>query len=263
MDFTIPAPEGTPEDQKQTVNLLLSLPEDLQNNESLNQYKTFEDMARGLVETKRMVGDRVKVPGEGATPEDWDKFFTRLGRPETADGYEFTKVELPEAMGFDPADLNSFKEVFHKLGLTKTQADAIQKQYLEQLKAKHDTILSEYDKSVNTQLEALKTRWGADFEANRDLAMNTFNTYANPNLKATVEKEGWGNHPDFVELFHKIGTATKEDVLRNPQSGQVSKTAQDRIKEIEADPAFYDKSNPKRKDLLAERSKLFEELYKE
>jgi hypothetical protein len=264
-EATPPVDQGTPAPSPVTppvTNWLLEMPEDLQNSETLNKYKTQEDLARAHIEVTRMVGDRVKVPTEDAPQDERDKFYNRLGRPESPEGYEFTKVELPQELPFNPAELDKFRPIFHQAGLTKKQADIIQSAYLNNLKTEHEQLASDYNKSVGEQMDALKTRWGAEFDGNRTLALNTFASFANPNLKATVEKEGWGNHPDFVDLFHRIGVATREDVMRNADNALKNPT-QDRIKQIESDPAYLDPKSPNRKDLLAERDRLYQVMHPE
>jgi hypothetical protein len=260
------APEGTPAVTPDVApaeqNWLLSMPEDLQNDPTLNNYKNIEEMARGFVETKRMVGDRVKIPDENTPPEEAAKFFTRLGRPETPDGYELSKVDLPATMPIDEGVVKNFKAKAHELGLTKKQADGIYTDYLNNLKGMNDKILTDYDTGVKQQLEVLKTRWGDDFEANKTKAINTFMSFADPALQATVEREGWGNNPDFVELFHKIGLATSEDKLRSPGTA-VFTSLDDKIKAIDAEIFNMEESNPLRRDKLAQREALYKERYPE
>lgn len=241
-------------------NWLLSMPEDLQNSEILSQYKKVEDLARGHVETKRMVGDRVKIPDENASPEEVAKFYARLGRPETPDGYEFSTVELPQEMPINESMIKSFKTKAHELGLSKKQADGIYTDYLNNFKEMHTKVLQDYEAGVNQQLDVLKGRWGDDFEKNKNAAVQAFNHFAPDGLKATVEKEGWGNHPDFVELFHNIAMATSEDVMRSPGTAAFA-TLDEKIKAIDLELFQLPEGAPNRRDKLAERERLYNERY--
>jgi hypothetical protein len=239
-------------------NWLLSMPEELQNNETLNNYKTIEDLARGHIETKRMVGDRVKIPDENATQEERDKFYARMGRPETPDAYELPKNELP----VDDNAVNAFKKKAFEQGLSKKQTEAIYSDYIENIKGISAKALAEYETSVNQQVEVLKSRWGNDFEKNKELAVRAFDHYASPTLKATVEREGWGNHPDFVELFHNIGVATSEDVLRSAGSPDY-RGIDDKIKSINAELFNMPEGTPGRAEKIKQRDALYKERYPE
>jgi hypothetical protein len=270
----IVAPDGTPtepvtgpvtEPVTEPVaepNWLLSLPEEYQNSEILNQYKTIEDLAKGHIETKRMVGDRVKIPDENTTPEDVAKFYSRLGRPETPDGYEFTQVEMPPTLPIDENLLKGFKSKAHELGLTKKQADGVYVDYLNNIKEMNSKIIADYEAGVNQQLEVLKTRWGDQFEANKAAAINSFKQLASPSLQATVEKEGWGNHPDFVELFHKISVATSEDNLR-PSGTPVFSSLDEKIKTLHKEVADMPHGATGRKEKLEQLERLYKERYPE
>jgi hypothetical protein len=242
-------------------NWLLSMPEDLQNDATLNQYKTTEEAMRGFIETKRMVGDRVKVPDETATPEDLAKFYSRLGRPETPAGYEFTQVELPATMPIDEGVVNAFKAKAHELGLTKKQADGVYVDYLNNLKSMNDKILTDYDTGMKAQLEVLQNRWGDQFETNKSAAINTFKSFAPPALQATVEREGWGNNPDFVELFHNIAKATGEDTMRPTGSQSAFSSLDDQIKAIDRQLFDSPEGAPGRTDLIKKRDALYNERY--
>jgi hypothetical protein len=283
-DETTPvAPEGTPAvtpDAAPTEqNWLLSMPEDLQNDPTLNNYKNIEEMARGFVETKRMVGDRVKIPDENTPPEEAAKFFTRLGRPETPDGYEFTSITKPEPTGdivldqeatntytylksIQDKNLEVFKPIFHELNISKVAADKLQQKYMEIVSENDKIAVLNYNKDKEQKLEVLKTRWGDDFETNKTKAINTFMSFADPALQITVENEGWGNNPDFVELFHKIGLATSEDKMRSPGTA-VFTSLDDKIKAIDVEIFNMEESNPLYRDKSALREALYKERYPE
>jgi hypothetical protein len=256
-----PAPEPVaPAPQPAEQNWLLSESEDLQNDPTLNQYKTKEEALRGFIETKKMIGDRVKVPDETTTPEERERFYTRLGRPESPDKYEFSPVELPTGMPVDEGTITNFKKRAFEKGLTKEQADAIYTGYMKDIGEMHTKILSDYEAGMNQQMEVLKGRWGDQFESNRTLAMNSFKHFASPALQATVEREGWGNNPDFVELFQKIGAATAEDILRS--GGQVQyRDIDEKIKVLDREVSTLAENDPVRKEKLAERDRLYKERY--
>jgi hypothetical protein len=88
-----------------------------------------------------MVGsDKVPLPKEGATDEEWAAFYARLDRPEAPEKYEFGAFEgAPEGFSMDPEFEKAFRAEAHKLGLNKKQAagmwGALQTRAAEQFKA--------------------------------------------------------------------------------------------------------------------------------
>jgi len=246
-------------------NWLLTMPEDLQNEPALQSFNTpdgGEKVARAFLETKKMVGSRIPLPGPDARPEEWTEVFIKLGCPETVDGYQFQTVELPEGFPYDQEVVTAFRGKAYEFGLSNKQADGLHNWFLSAMKDHHVKVLGDYDRDVKTQVEVLQKTWGPDYDKNVTLAQKTFQRYASPEIVAAVEKTGLGNEPMFIQLFHKIGVEMSEDVLR---SGPVlaAKGVEERIKEIERDPVFWSESDPKRKELVAERDRLYKQLYGE
>ena len=259
--------EGQGQAEAPVDNWLLTMPEDLQNEPSLQSFSGpggVEKLARGFVDTKRMVGDRIPIPQEGDTAK-WNEVYTRLGRPETAEGYRFVEVQMPDGFALKQGLVDEYKGFAHSIGLTNKQASDQHKWYIEHLVRDHNQLLADYDSQVKAASEALRGSWGTDYDRRLDLAMRTFDTYATPEIKARVESSGAGNDPAFIELFWRIGKEMSEDVLRGGSS--IYKGKEDRIKEILRDPAYLDDSSmearQKRKVLVEEMERLSKEVYGE
>ena len=61
-----------------------SLPEDLRMDPSIANAPSVESMAKSYVSAQRMVGlDKIAVPTEHSTDEEWTQVYDKLGRPET------------------------------------------------------------------------------------------------------------------------------------------------------------------------------------
>src|SRR3990170_5621200 len=115
-----------------------ALPADLQADKSLEQFKGKDwaevgpTLAKGYVETKKMVGGSLKIPKEDATPEEVAAFYTALGRPETPDKYDTKIPEFPPDAGVPPLDQVAFRDflaVSHGAGLTAKQVQAVMDWY--------------------------------------------------------------------------------------------------------------------------------------
>jgi hypothetical protein len=249
----MPDPETPPVD-----NWLLSMPEELQNENLLQNFKTPEALARGYVETKKWADGRVKMPSEDASPEDLNQFYGRLGVPESPDKYEFTPVEAPA--GFDPKAVDEFRPVFHGLKLTKAQADGVQKAYLEKMKVQQDALVANYNTEKNQKIEVLRGRWGDKYDSNLEIAQRFF-ADASPAVQAYIEQNGLGNHPDFIEFLYQKGTQTLEDTYRPGGDPMVTKTLDDQIKAVTAELIALPEGDPRRKDVLTKRDALFNQRY--
>ena len=116
-------------------------------------------LAKSARESEKLLGGMVKLPGKDATPEERDAFLNKLGRPEKADGYQFTPPkDLPEGLPYDGDRAKAFAGVAHKLGISQEQAAGL-----------HDWFMAD---SVNAfasmgeaQKAAMQQRAGAATEA--------------------------------------------------------------------------------------------------
>ena len=85
-----------------------SLAEDVRNEPSLQNIQDVDQLAKGYVHAQRKVGaDKIPLPNKHATDDDWNQFYSRLGRPDTPEGYEVQYT--PPAEGYEPTNLPGFQ----------------------------------------------------------------------------------------------------------------------------------------------------------
>merc|ERR1712196_598310 len=86
-------------------------------------------LAKSYIHAQKLVGaDKIPVPNKHATEDDWNAVYSKLGRPETPDGYKFN---LPEDQKVNEEGLKVFADHAHKLGLLPNQAEGMVKFYNE------------------------------------------------------------------------------------------------------------------------------------
>lgn len=124
-------------------------------------YKSVEDLAKAAANQESIIGSSVRVPASDAPKEEWEKFYSKTGRPEKPDAYEFKRPEgLPADLPYDEALAGNFKTWAHGAGLNGQQAQTLHDQFAlaqaEQAKA-HVTKLS---KAVEDTADALVKDWG-------------------------------------------------------------------------------------------------------
>ena len=157
---------------------------------------------------------------EGQQPQQND-----TGEAETSP--ESYVLDLPDYQG-SPEDLAFVTEMAQQSGLPAKEAS----EFLRRSEI-YQTILQE--KTAEAWQEACRTDpefGGAQFDANLAVAKRGYNMFASDGLKSLLEQTGYGNHPEVLRLFHKIGKMMGEDnIVGGGRSRQHS--AQD----------FYSQSN--------------------
>jgi hypothetical protein len=142
---------------------MADFPDTLKAEKTLEAFvgKTPADLAQALVETKKMVGDRVPIP-KADDPDSLLRFAAAM-RPEKADAYE---VKLDE--GSDPAFAEHMKPMFHEAGLQQWQVDILTKGNNEFIKGMTDSM----EQAGAASIEKLKTEMGNEnFEQNKQAAV--------------------------------------------------------------------------------------------
>lgn len=136
-------------------------------------------------------------------------------------------LDLPNFQG-SPEDLQFIADMAQQSGLPAKEAS----EFLRRSEI-YQTILQE--KTAEAWAEASRTDpefGGAQFDANLAVAKRGYNMFASDELKSILEQTGYGNHPEVLRVFHKIGKMMGEDnIVGGGRSRQHS--AQD----------FYSQSN--------------------
>lgn len=115
-------------------------------------------------------------------------------------------LDLPNFQG-SPEDLQFIADMAQQSGLPAKEAS----EFLRRSEI-YQNILQE--KTAEAWAEASRTDpefGGAQFDANLAVAKKGYDIFATDELKGILEQTGYGNHPEVLRLFHKIGKLIGED----------------------------------------------------
>lgn len=145
------------------------------------------------------------LPEEGDA-EGWAQVYAKLGRPESADGYE-----LPVPEGQDGEFAKTTAAWMHEAGLNKQQAQALATQWNAFQAQQAEQMQAAVQKQLEADIAAVKQEWGADFDAKKAVMSQAVNTFAPPEFIEMLDKSGLINSPVIAKMFLKIGEAIGED----------------------------------------------------
>ncbi len=252
------------------------LAEDLRQEASLQSFKDINSLAKSYVHAQKMIGSSVRLPSKDSTPEQIAEFYdkikdlpnianledrstlyTKLGRPESPDKYNYG---LPQELTENNQTLNEFSKVAHELGLNNEQAAKIanfqvqrELQAMEQFKA--DQIEGE---------KILKQQWGSEYDnklAQARAAAKMFATKYPDQVKALLSMPTIGNNPAFLDMLSKAGSSLIEQGhVQGLKSIQISNAAE-KLKAIKSNPAFGNSMDPSHNKLIAEYNDLAAIVY--
>ena len=143
---------------------------------------------------------------QGGQPEPQGQQPQQNDTGEAETSPESYVLDLPNFQG-SPEDLAFVTEMAQQSGLPAKEAS----EFLRRSEI-YQNILQE--KTAEAWAEASRTDpefGGAQFDANLAVAKRGYNMFASDELKSLLEQTGYGNHPEVLRVFHKIGKMMGED----------------------------------------------------
>ena len=207
---------------------MASLPDAYKKHEGFSKFTEPAQAWQKFDSLLQAEGKSVVIPDEKATDADRAAFFTKLGRPETADKYTITKPEgLPETVTYSPELEAAAKQVFHKFGFNDAQAKGVYGWFFESVKAGEAARVAAEQKAFETAVNQLKDEWkGDEFNANVEIAHRGWKKFTEGNADAEkfiketeVGGVALGDHPVFLRIFSKIGKAIADDSAAGDRGG--------------------------------------------
>lgn len=245
-----------------------TLPEEIRNDPSLVDFKDVAALAKSHIETKKLVGASIRVPGPDAAPEARKAFveklvkadpnllylpdnapeeavaaaWQRLGRPGKPEDYAPPDEETGKAV-----NLKELQALAQVAGLTKAQFQVIVKATAA------GTV--ERTKAQTAEVEALKTEWGGAYEERLLLAKATA-------LKMGLAEDDLGGLTPkqlraWAAAAKAVGTNPSE-LQRQGQGGSPAMTPaeiESALADIRGNPEYWDDStNPGKSQHLRQKA---------
>jgi len=230
---TIEYPEGLDQEYHGNKTLLKYL------DTTTGKFKNNE-VFKALIHASSQIGaDKMLVPNEKFTTDQWKETYKKLGVPETIEKYDI-KNNLADGQK-DSGLLDGFKKVAHDNGILPRQAQAL----FDYMNTSNHTSAEEQTNAAladrNTQIEGLKTKWGEKYEHNVQLAGRGLEQFASKEEIDSLTDQGFMESVLLTDIFQRIGSGLLEDKF-DPQvkgtSGSTPEEIQDKIN------SFYDEKHP-------------------
>lgn len=248
------------------------VPEDYREEKTLSKYQSVGDLAKGHVHLSRMMGNSVKIPGEDSTDEERNDFYTKLGRPETADNYEYERPDMPEGMIYNEDAEKSFKHLAHDQGLTQKQLGGILDFYNKFATDSQIDHKLHMDEAYAKGEAALQKEWGMKgYDRNVSIAQRAMKEFGGPELEKLMGEDPRGSHPALIKAFYKMGLKSQEARPLDAEHDSSFLDIASAQKEIEnfnkpahkMYKAYWNKDDPKHAEAVAYRDRLFDMAFPE
>ena len=225
------------ENTTSTTNWTETLSEDIRTSESLGKFKDINGLAKSYLELERSMGNRVSIPSQDASDDDWRGFYSKAGLPE--DGkYIPTSARNKDNEEF----LNHYEPTFHSLGLSKRQGENLIKKMIETSDNAQKQYKENLDKTRNEHLETINKKYGSNVEEKLKLVDAAIAKYGNQEILKVIDESNY--NPHMIDMLVNVGSLLSGDALVTGNTKSTSLTKEDAIKEIarlESDKDFMTK----------------------
>lgn len=233
------------------------IPKEFEGEKFWEQVKDLPTLLQNYAHAQKLIGRAVVLPGKDAKPEEWDKVYQKLGRPEKPEDYQLQIGQPLADAGFSEDDLKAFLPVFHKLGLSQSQAQALLDHYGE--------YLGKNVGNVNTELaqafENLRKEWGPNYERRMQLAARVVKQFGDDAIQEFFLTDGKPIHPMLARLLARIGESLREhDIIQGDiPPGLTVDRAKEEWEKISANKnhPYWNAADMGHKDAVEYVSKLF------
>lgn len=244
---------------------LESLPDEIKGDPSLKMFKEPSDLAKSWVNAQKMIGaEKVIIPNDKSTDEEWSAFHQKLGRPESADKYE---IKGADGKPIDSEITKTFKDTAFKLGLSPKQVEGLAQWNMGALSHAQELQKTAELNQVKESIKAYVEKVGGDdkYKARVDEARVAVRALASPELSKFLQDSGMGSRPEMIEFFAELKGMMSEDKIRDgtgvPLTGEDPAILQREIDEIQdAKSPLWDSNHPNHSTYVQRRAKLYDRL---
>lgn len=176
--------------------------EDADLVKQLAKFQNMGDLAKSYASLEKKLGSSINIPGENATEEEITAFYSKLGKPESAEGYSIKEESAAP-----------FKALAFKANLTDSQAKAVFEGLTAIGKEQARLTAENMQKIADESDKALKAEWGKDFGANLELAKRGIAAYGGNALGQKLKASGLIYDADVVKMFALLGKQSSESSI--------------------------------------------------
>jgi len=196
---------------------------------------------KSLVHATGMIGkDKVTLPDETWTEDQYNELYNKLGRPADIKEYN-VENNVADGIEANPDFFNSLKEAAYSAGLAPKQAQKMAdfvNNFLGKSVAQNNEMAQvAYEKD----LTSLKNEWGDAFERKTQRAFSALEQFASKEEINAMKSRGLLDNSLITKLFDKVAEGMSEDSLQVKGGNTFGLTATEAAAEIDK---YYAKGHP-------------------
>jgi len=198
----------------QTPAWTAQLPDDLKSNESLTRFSKLGDLGKAYLELAGERDNLVKIPGEGATEEEWAAYRKQAGVPDSPEDYALQDIPgLSQVQAVDKDAALKFGQMFQKAGLTKQQAQAVFSSLVDGVAEQQRAAEESRQQRVQKATSELQGEWREKYNAKLAGAKAVIKDLGGDDFAGFLDETGLSNDPRMIRFVAKVAERFSNDSL--------------------------------------------------
>lgn len=178
---------------------------------------TVSDASKGQGQGDNANETKGKASADADTKTGDTKADEQQGAPE-----QYADFTLPDGYSLDGERKEWALALFKKANMSQAVAqefiDAYCKADSENSSVRDKFLGEQHEQKVAKWGEQAKVEFGAKYDETITLARAGVAALNRPELLAAFDAEGWGNHPEMIRVFAKLGELTRGSGLKGMES---------------------------------------------
>ena len=226
-----------------------SISQEFREDPNISKFTEIDALAKSYINATRMIGqDKVAIPNENSTDDQWNEVYGKLGRPESADKY---KLEVQsETASLDENAIKQFAENAHQLGLNNKQAQGILEYYKNSMEGSVQQARVDTETAQANAEQELRKEWGRSYDENIKRAGAIAKANMSEDILNMELKDGTriGDHAAVIKGFANIANLMSEDKMigTDEDSATSGRNFDEEISKIvnDRDGPYWNKAHP-------------------
>lgn len=250
-----------------TSNWYDTLPEGLRDNENITKFSGVDGLAKSYVNAVGMIGkDKIVIPTGEFDPgnAEWGEALSKLGRPDSAEGYDMSSVEVPEGMEVNEDMRSAFTAHAHSLGLNQAQVNGMAQWYWQQASASRDAMNGAVETDTADAERELRSEWGEAYDRKIAEVGRVVSEFGDEETLAYFNEAGLGRDPTILKFFSGIADRLLEKTDLDGKGGPAGQTPaeiKEEIAKIQGSDAYTNAQNPEHASAVKKMTDLFNRLH--
>lgn len=180
-------------------------------------------------EGDKVINADASSQNEGKSDNSRQAVDNKQAAPQSETKYD---LKLPEKNPLDDKAVNSIVEFAKQRGLTNDIAQSVLDRQIDAVNAFKQSQLEVVESTKAKWLEDVKSDkeiGGEALSKNVEMAKRVVERFGSEQFRKDLEATGFGNHPELIRVFSRIGRAMSDDTFVHPSFSGAGKRSMEEI----------------------------------